>query len=127
MKDIQKRELIRSVKLIQSLGCSFRILSPDGDSFGDLQIVEPKVKNTRGPSKYAYGALTEHVRKHINLDIPIGEVQELPCGDFELELLRASACVIFTRTWGKENYVTAGRGDHIEVLRKAEQLTEETA
>ena len=117
MKDIQKRELIRSVKLIQSLGCSYRIISPDGESFGELQVVEPKVKKPRNTPKYPYGAMTEHVRKHINLDVAVGEVQELPCGDFELELLRASACVIFTRTWGRDSYVTAGRVDRIEVMR----------
>ena len=117
MKDIQKRELIRSVKLIQSLGCSYRILSPDGDSFGDLQIVEPKVKNTRGPSKYPYGVLTAHIKKHASLESEVGAVQEIPCGDFDLETLRAAACSIFTKAWGTDSYVTVGLGDRFEVMR----------
>ena len=117
MKDIQKRELIRSIKLIQSLGCSYRIITPDGDSFGELQIVEPKVRKSRRTRKYPYGVLSEHVKKHVNLDIAIGEVQEIPCEDFDLEMLRASACAIFTWTWGTDTYTTAGRGDRIEVLR----------
>jgi hypothetical protein len=117
MKDIQKRELIRCVKLIQSLGCSYRIIAPDGDSFGELQIVEPKVKKTRSERKYPYGVLTEHIRKYMNLNAKVGEVQEIPCGSFDLEILRATASTIFSRTWGKDSYTTAGRGDRIEVLR----------
>jgi hypothetical protein len=117
MKDIQKRELIRSVKLIQSLGCSYRIISPDGESFGELQIVEPKVRQKRGPSKYAYGALTEHIRKHANLESDVGTVQEIPCGDFDLEILRAAACNLLTKAWGKDSYVTVGRGNRFEVMR----------
>ena len=117
MKDIQKRELIRSVKLIQSLGCSYRIITPDGESFGELHIVEPTFKKHRRSRKYPYGALTEHVRKHINFDVAIGEVQEIPCEDFHLEMLRASACALLTRKWGADTYTTAGRGDRIEVLR----------
>lgn len=125
MKDIQKRELLRSITLIQSLGCSYRILSPDGDSFGDLQVVEPKTKHTRGPSKYPYGVLTTHIKKHVSLEIGVGTVQEIPCGNFDLEILRAAACSIFTRAWGTDSYVTAGHGDRIEVMRTADKSTGE--
>ena len=117
MKDIQKRELMRSVKLIQSLGCSYRIISPDGDSFGDLQVVEPKAKRTRGPRKYEYGALTKYVQDKLDLNAKIGDVQEVKCGDFEMERARSSACHLLTKAWGKDSYVTVGHGDRFEVMR----------
>ena len=117
MKEIQKRELIRCVKMIQSLGCSYRILSPDGDSFGDLQVVEPKARKQRGPSRYAYGALTKYAREHLDLNAEVGHVQEVRCGEFDMEHLRATACRLLTETWGKDNYVTVGHGDRFEVMR----------
>jgi len=117
MKDIQKRELIRSVKLIQSLGCSFRIISPDGDSFGDLQVIEPKFKKPRGPRKYQYGALTKQAKDNLDLNADVGIVQEVFCGSFDLETLRSAVCNLLTKAWGKDTYVTVNRGDRIEVMR----------
>jgi hypothetical protein len=117
MKDIQKRELIRSVKLIKSLGCSYRIIAPDGESFGELQIVEPKVKKTRGARKYPYGSLTKYAQDHLDLNADVGSVQEVNCADFELEILRSAACNLLTKAWGKDSYVTVGRGNRFEVMR----------
>ena len=124
MEDIQKRELIRSIKLIQSLGCSFRILSPDGESFGDLQIVEPKTRR-RSPSKYPHGSLTKQVKDHLDLNAEIGVVQKIPPGDFDLEMLRSVACSILTAAWGRDSYVTMARGDYFDVMRTAKLSTEE--
>ncbi len=117
MKDIQKRELIRSIKLIQSLGCSYRIIAPDGESFGELQIVEPKVRKSRGPRKYPYGALIKYAQDHVNLNAEVGEVQEIKCGEFDLESIRATACHLLTKAWGTDSYVTVGHGDRFEVMR----------
>ena len=124
MEDIQKRELIRSIKLIQSLGCTYRILSPDGESFGDLQVIEPKTRR-RSPSKYPHGSLTKQVKDHVDLNAEIGVVQKIPCGDFDLEMLRSVACSVLTVVWGKDNYVTMARGDYFDVMRTAKLSTEE--
>lgn len=120
MKDIQKRELLRSIKLIESLGCSFRIITPDGESFGGLEVAEPK-KKQRQPRKYPYGSLTKHLQSCVNLNAGIGDVQEIPCNEFDLESLRAVACNILTKAWGKDSYVTVGRENYFELMRTAEQ------
>ena len=125
MEDIQKRELIRSIKLIQSLGCTYRILSPDGESFGDLQVIEPKTRR-RSPSKYPHGSLTKQVKDHVDLNAEIGVVQKIPCGDFDLEMLRSVACSILTAAWGRDSYVTMARGDYFDVMRTAEKTAGET-
>jgi len=127
MKDIQKRELLRSIKLIQSLGCSFRIIAPDGESFGELQVVEPKPPRIRAERRYPYGSLSKQAREHLNLNADVGVVQEVPCGEFDLEMLRATACNILTKAWGTDSYVTVARGTYFEVMRTAEEPTGETA
>jgi hypothetical protein len=124
MKDIQKRELSRAIDLIKGLGCTYRILTPDGESFGDLQIVEPKTRQ-RSPSKYPHGSLTKQVKTHMDLNAEIGVVQEVPCGEFDLEMLRSVACSILTSVWGKDSYVTMTRGNCFEVMRTAKLSTEE--
>ena len=127
MKDIQKRELLRSIRLIQSLGCSYRIISPDGDSFGDLQIAEPKAPRTRRPLKYDYGVLTKYIKENLNFNAEVGTVQEIACGDFSPVSLRSCACSILTKLWGKDTYVTVIHEDRFEVMRTALSPLEETA
>lgn len=126
MEDIQKRELIRSIKLIQSLGCSFRIIAPDGESFGELEVVKTKPPRIRAERKYPYGSLTKHIQRCVDLNAGIGAVQKIPCDEFDVETLRATACNILTKAWGTDSYVTMARGDYFEVMRTTEKTAGET-
>ena len=127
MEDIQKRELIRSIKLIQSLGCSFRIITQDGESFGELEVVKTKPPRIRAERKYPYGSLTKHIQSCVDLNAEIGAVQEIPCGEFDVETLRATACNILTKAWGTDSYVTVARGNYFELMRTADQTAGEAA
>lgn len=120
MKDIQKRELIRSIKLIESLGCSFRIITPEGESFGELKVVEPKIR-IRAERRYPYGSLAKHIREHVDLNAGVGSVQEIFCAEFDVESLRSAACNILTGAWGKDTYVTVAYPDRFEVMRTSDE------
>lgn len=119
MKDIQKREFNRAIDLIKALGCTYKVITPDGEEFGELEVAEPKTRKTRAPLKYPYGAMTTHIRKFLDMDAAIGTVQEIPCGAFDAEALRATLCPILTRAWGPKTYTTAAHPDRIELMRTA--------
>jgi hypothetical protein len=127
MKDIQKRELIRSIKLIESLGCSFRIITPEGESFGGLKVVEPKPPRIRAERRYPYGSLTKYIKEHVDLNAGVGSVQEIFCTEFDVESLRSAACNILTSTWGKDTYVTVGYPDRFEIMRTGDESVIEEA
>jgi hypothetical protein len=118
MKDIQRRELIRAIDLIKALGCAYKVITPDGEEFGDLQVIDPS-GTKRGPRKYPYGVVVSHVRKYLDMDAAIGVVQEVPCGEFDVEALRASVCNLLTRVWGTDTYTTATQSGKVEVMRTA--------
>ena len=121
MKEIQKRELLRCVGLIKGLGCSFKIITPEGEEFGELEIKTSGAGVTRGPRKYPYGTLTAHARGSVDLTAPVGSVQVIPCDQFDTESVRSAVCTLLTNKWGPKTYVTSGHADHIDVLRTAEE------
>ena len=118
MKDIQKRELTRAIDLIKALGCAYKVITPTGESFGDLQVIEPKTTK-RGPRKHPYGVVVAHVRQHLDMKAPVGIVQEIPCYELDNETVRSSICTALTAAWGKDTYTTATQPGKVEVMRIA--------
>lgn len=119
MKDIQKRELNRAIDLIKALGCTYKVITPEGEAFGTLEVVAPKTRKVRQALKYPYGTLTAHINKFFDMNAPIGVVQEIPCAEFDPEAMRATLCSSLTRAWGHKTYTTAAHPERIEVMRTA--------
>lgn len=117
MKDIQKRELNRALDLIKALGCTYKVITPDGESFGELQVATRSKKRVRAIRKYPYGAVVAYSRAKLDMNVAVGVVQEVPCGEFDAESLRSSVCNILTKTWGKDTYTTAAHHNKVEVMR----------
>lgn len=118
MKEIQLREIARCVKLLEGMGCQFKIITPEGEEYGTLEVAPTKTKS-RGPLKYKYGELATFYRKQLNYDLPVGEVQVIDCGEYDPATLRGSLCSELGKNWGKDNYTTALVGKTVEVLRTA--------
>lgn len=119
MKEIQLKELHRCIKFIAGVGCRFKIITEDGQEFGDLQVVTEQPKGKRGPLKYPYGALTAWFRPRLDINAEVGSVQTIECGEFDAETLRGSLCSELGKRWGNDTYTSAIVGDHIEILRTA--------
>lgn len=119
MKDIQKRELTRAIDLIKALGCTYKVITPDGEAFGELEVAEPRSRKVRAPLKYPFGAVTTHIKKHLNLDATVGIVQDVPCGEFDPESVRSTLCALLHKTWGVKTYTTCSHPEKVEVMRIA--------
>ena len=119
MHAIQKRELVRAIDLIKALGCTYKVITPDGEAFGELQVAAPKTVK-RAARKHPYGVVVAHVRKHLDMTAQIGVVQVIECGDLDNETVRSSICTVLTAAWGKDTYTTATQPGKVEVMRIAE-------
>ena len=118
MKEIQMRELQRAVKFIEALGCDFKVITPEGDEFGTLEVKIAKNK-TRAPLRSAYGEIAKFYRPQVNLQAEIGDVQEIAAGKFTAEDIRSGVCSMLTKEWGKDSYTTIINEHSVEVLRIA--------
>lgn len=116
MKDLQRKELAHVLKFIEALGCTYKVITDDGQEFGTLTVATPKSR-TRRPSKFAYGEVAAWYKQHVNLFAVPGVVQEIPLGKFGAEDIRGGMCAWLTSKWGKGTYVTAVTKTHVEVMR----------
>jgi hypothetical protein len=119
MKEIQKRELSRAIELIKGLGCTYKVITPDGESFGELPVAELRTRKVRRALKHPYGSITEHIMKFLDINAAIGIVQEIPCAKFDPESVRATVCPTLSRVWGRKTYTTSTYPDRVEVMRTA--------
>lgn len=119
MIELQKRELARAVKLIEMLGCKYKVISPDGEEFGGLTVVIPKPPRPKRNLRLPYGTVAEYYKPFIDVNLNVGEVIEIPKGNFKVELLRSGICSYLTRVWGNKTYVTMMTKDTVQVMRTA--------
>jgi hypothetical protein len=114
MKDIQRKELHRVLAFVESLRCTYKIITDDGEEFGTLVVAPVKTKR---PLTYAYGEISNWYRPYIDLNAGVGVVQEIPFGKFPPETIRSGLCSWLTKEWGKDTYITAITDTHVELMR----------
>jgi hypothetical protein len=118
MKDIQLKELQRAIKFIDALGCTYKIITPEGDEFGTLEVKMPKDRK-RAPLRYPYGEISKFYKPQLNLAAEIGDVQEIAIGKFSSEDIRSGVCSVLSKEWGKDSYTTSTTDCSVEILRIA--------
>jgi hypothetical protein len=124
MKDIQRKELFRSLAFIKAIGCQYLVITPDGERFSVLNqelahLLEAKPRVERRALKHPYGEVSSFYRQYINLDCEIGDVQEIPFGRFAPESIRSGVCSYLSKKWGTDTYSTNITPNRVEVLRIA--------
>jgi hypothetical protein len=112
--DLKARELNRAITFIAAVGCKYKIITPDGQEFGELETVKDKTR-----PHFDYGTFRKHYKPQLNMDAVIGEIQFIDCGGFEPERIRSGLCAYLTTNWGVGTYVTAIKENIIEILRVA--------
>lgn len=116
MKEIQVRELQRAIKFIDALGCTYKIISPEGEEFGTLEV---KPQSKKRPLRYPYGELVNFYRPQVRLDAAIGDVQEVAFGKYAPDDIRSGVCSLLSKEWGNGTYTTSITNTSIEVMRTA--------
>jgi len=114
MKEIQMRELLRALKLFEAFDCKFKVITPNGEEFGVLEVVSPKSKAVR---EYPYGEMRDWYKSQLNLDPKIGEVQEIRPTKYPIEKVRSGICSLLSETWGQGAYKTTIVEDTIQIMR----------
>lgn len=118
MMEIQKRAALRAIQLLAAAGCKYKVICPDGDEFGELEVVQPKQRLRKRNPDLPYGTLSAHVRVYLE-KLPPNEAVVIPVGTFDPESLRSTATAWMTTNWGKGAYMTSVSEDRtkLEVLR----------
>ena len=119
MKDIQKKVLRNAIDLISAMGCKYKIVTDDGQEFGDLKVVSLKPPRVRGKSTHALGELSGHIKQFFDVNSAVGAVQVIPCGKFDPSRIQSTVCAMANKAWGKDTYTSMRRADRVELMRTA--------
>lgn len=116
MSLIKQQTLKRAIAMLNAIGVSYAIVEEDGTRHGELEVV-PK-QNGR---KYPRGTLSGIVKPYIE-NMKVGDVVQIPVGDFEPEEIRSAAVSWSCYHWGNQTITTVVNKENntIEALRISE-------
>lgn len=111
------KTIAKAVELLKASGAKFKVISPNGEEFGELEVVAAKQKTFR----FAHGELCNIYRAQLE-GLSVGEIATIKNPDttkYDLEDIRSSACSWISKHWGTDAHTsTIDRTfDAIEILR----------
>lgn len=115
MEKVEFLALEKAIRLLDATGCKYRICTPGGNWFGDLNLEKPKRK-----FKYPKGEKVTYLRQHLG-NIQVGDVVKVPSDKYDIGDLQKSISSYLSKTLGPKSHTTAmNRDDNcVEVLRVA--------
>lgn len=115
MEKVEFLALEKAMRLLDAIGCKYRICSPGGNYFGDLNL-----KQTKRKLKYPKGEKVKYLRQYLD-NMKIGDVVKVPCDKYDLGELQKNVSSHLSKTLGPKSHTTAINRDAncIEVLRVA--------
>lgn len=115
MEKVEFAALEKAVRLLDAMGCKYRICTPGGHWFGEL-----KIEKRKRQFKHPKGEKTAFLRHHLD-GLEIGKVVKVPCDKYDLAELQKSISSHLSKKLGLKSHTTAlNREDNcVEVLRVA--------
>jgi hypothetical protein len=115
MEKVEFAALEKAMRLLDATGCKYRICTPGGSWFGDLNLAKPKRK-----FKYPKGEKVTYLRQHLD-SIQVGDVVKVPSDKYDIGDLQKSISSYLSKTLGPKSHTTAMNRDAncVEVLRVA--------
>jgi hypothetical protein len=115
--EIITKTIAKAVELLKASGAQFKVISPNGDEFGELEVVAAKQKTFR----FGHGELSR-IYKPLLETLKVGEVATVKNPDaskYDLEDIRGSAAAWIGKHWGSEAHTsTIDRAfNTVEILR----------
>ena len=111
------KTIAKAVELLKASGAKFKVISPNGEEFGELEVAAEKSKTfrfTRGELSQFYKPVLENLQ--------VGQVATFKNPDptkYDIEDFRSSACSWISKEWGNGAHTsTIDRTfDTLEILR----------
>jgi hypothetical protein len=108
MLNIQKNQIKKFVGVLKSMNAEYKIILPDGTTYGELKTPEPKpASNNRPGHRYAKGETRKYYEPYFTAKpLAVGEVLSIPYGPYHVPTLAQNVCSYAHSLFGKGNYAT---------------------
>ena len=107
--NLQLTAIKRTLQALENLGCSYYVVTADGDVFGEL----PNQKKTK---EFKHGAITAYFRPFLEKLQP-GQVGCVPIDKFPPQSISSSMSAWCQNNWGKGSYTYERNGNEFHLLR----------
>jgi hypothetical protein len=114
---ITMKTIEQAIRLLTATGCKYKVITTDGQEFGELEIVRAPVKKKKVFGKlYPFGAMHKHYYPHL-VNLQVGDVACIPVAPFDNNSLQSAVTGWASKTWGSGNYKTCVVNNEVQVLR----------
>jgi hypothetical protein len=123
---VQDRMIEKAINILTATGCEFKVISPTGWEYGELNVedIEEKPKRRIGKPRNDFVSL---IKQHIPDQGVVGEVYIMPTFGFNKSSLRSSVVWRLDRLWGENSYELSVNGKQIEILCVSEPRMRQAA
>lgn len=115
-----KKSLEQAVNILTAIDAKFVISMNDGNIVkrGEWNAGTKLSKTKTGRTRRPNGAFADVYKPHLE-NLAVGDVAEVPCGEFEHSALQGAMTAWMSGTWGKQSYATSynAENDTLEVIR----------
>lgn len=111
---IIEKVIDQAVRNLQSAGCKFAVITPDGRKLGELHVDQPKKHKRHRMHNFTVTGYGPKVKA-----MKVGDVLVFDVGEFNAEAYRKTIIAAALQTFGKGNATSSIQGDTIELMRLA--------
>ena len=111
---IKTKTIENVVKILRALNAQYKIITEDGTEYGELVVANQKPK--RRPRQYPLGHFSNYVKPYLQ-KLNVGDVAEVPLGEFDSKMLASRVSCVGIQMWGKGNCTVHMTPTHVEILR----------
>lgn len=114
---VQQLAIERAVNMLKGAGAQFKIITSDGQEYGELHVAEP-VQRKRKVYTRPQGEMRDHYLPHVIGMVP-GGYAEVPAGPYSLEDVRGPLTAWIHAKWGPGSAITSVNREKnvVEVIR----------
>jgi hypothetical protein len=103
MEQIKTITLRKAISLLDACGFKYVIIDSDGKKHGTLEVVDNTKKRKL---EYPMGTLVSYIVKHIPVTIAVGDVFQIPPGNFDPVKIRSGAISYLIRKYGTGKFTS---------------------
>ena len=113
MEAIQQKTLNQAIKMLNAIGCQYKIQDPDGNTYGELEVTT----SYKASLEHEYGSIAAFVKEQLG-EMEPGNIRGVDYSTFGKKRIVTAVCSHMTRIYGLGSFKTHHNRDKgcIDVL-----------
>lgn len=118
MLAVQEKKLKEAIHVLNLVGARYKVITPDGTEYGDLEVKAPRKETTKGGfPRYRHGETREFFKGELS-GMKAGDAKVIPCGNYDPRVISRDISSYCCQMVGRESVTVLTDRDNnlVEVL-----------